>query len=112
MLLFSTLHPHYTIYHLFVKQYLAKKWHFVAIPDFPLDKRGKIEYTTKAEKAPFFLPYGGVMVSTGILRYDKRGGQDNPVKMSTFKIKRQENSCNGCLIDCPSGLSISGAVAL
>ena len=56
--------------------------------------------------------YGGVMVSTGILRYDKRGGQDNPVKMSNLKIKRQQNCCYGCLIDCPSGLSISGAVAL
>ena len=59
-----------------------------------------------------FPVYGGVMVSTGILRYDKRGGQDNPVKMSNLKIKRQQNCCNGCLIDRPSGLSVSGAVAL
>ena len=28
------------------------------------------------------LSHGPVMVSTGVLRYDKRGGQDNPVKMS------------------------------
>ena len=77
----------------------------------PLDKRQKIEYTTMAKKISLLF-YGGVMVSTGILRYDKRGGQDNPVKMSNLKIKRQQNCCNGCLIDCPSGLSISGAVAL
>ncbi len=29
--------------------------------------------------------YGGAKVSTGTLRYDKRGGQDNPVKMSKLK---------------------------
>ena len=76
----------------------------------PLDKRSKIEYTTKDKRFSSLL-FGGVMVSTGILRYDKRGGQDNPVKMSNLKIKRQQNCCYGCLIDCPSGLSISGAVA-
>ena len=78
---------------------------------FPLDKKKKIGYTTKTEVARSPV-HGGVMVSTGILRYDKRGGQDNPVKMSNFKIKRQQNCCNGCLIDRPSGLSVSGAVAL
>ena len=30
--------------------------------------------------------YGAVRVSTGILRYDKRGGLDNPVIMSTLKL--------------------------
>ena len=33
-----------------------------------------------------FPVYGGVMVSTGILRYDKRGGQDNPDKMSNLNL--------------------------
>ena len=30
--------------------------------------------------------YGAAMVSTGVLRHDKRGGQDNPVKLSNLKI--------------------------
>ncbi len=30
--------------------------------------------------------HGAVRVSTGILRYDKRGGLDNPVIMSNLKI--------------------------
>ena len=32
------------------------------------------------------ITYGPVRVSTGILRYDKRGGLDNPVIMSNLKI--------------------------
>ena len=41
-----------------------------------------------------YLPkksYGAVRVSTGILRYDKRGGLDNPVIMSTFKLNDNNN---------------------
>ena len=34
--------------------------------------------------------YGAAMVSTGIRRYDKRGGLDNPVIMSNLKNKRQQ----------------------
>ena len=34
--------------------------------------------------------YGAAMVSTGVLRYDKRGGPDNPVIMSNLKNKRQQ----------------------
>ena len=30
--------------------------------------------------------YGAAKVSTGVLRYDKRGGQDNPVKLSNLKL--------------------------
>ena len=33
--------------------------------------------------------YGAAMVSTGVLRYDKRSGPDNPVKMSNLNNKRQ-----------------------
>ncbi len=29
--------------------------------------------------------YGGAKVSTGTVRYNKRSGQDNPVKMSKLK---------------------------
>ena len=38
----------------------------------------------------FYDFYGAVKVSTGVLRYDKRGGQDNPVKLSNLKNKRQQ----------------------
>ena len=34
--------------------------------------------------------YGAAMVSTGVLRYDKRGGPDNPVILSKLKNKRQQ----------------------
>ena len=34
---------------------------------------------------------GPVRVSTGILRYDKRGGLDNPVIMSTLKLNDNNN---------------------
>lgn len=37
--------------------------------------------------------YGAVMVSTGILRYDKRSGQEDPVKPSDLNNKRQQQSC-------------------
>ena len=46
-----------------------------------LDKRMKKGYT---DKVPFRV-YGGVMVSTGILRYDKRGGLGKPVKSPPLK---------------------------
>ena len=39
------------------------------------------------------------MVSTGILRHDKRGGQDNPVKMSNLNNKRQQYCCS-CSVSC------------
>ena len=42
---------------------------------------------------------GAVRVSTGILRYDKRGGPDNPVKMSNLKNKRQQFCCS-CSVSC------------
>ena len=38
------------------------------------------------------------MVSTGILRHDKRGGLSNPVNCSTLNNKRQQFCCYGCLI--------------
>jgi uncharacterized membrane protein len=41
--------------------------------------------TRRAEYDRMYLIYGSAMASTGILRYDKRVGQDNPVKMSKFK---------------------------
>ena len=47
-----------------------------------LDFFGEIVYNINS--------YGAAKVSTGILRYDKRGGQDNPVKMSNLKNKRQQ----------------------
>ena len=31
------------------------------------------------------FPYGSAMVSTGVLRYDKRSAPDNRVKMSKLK---------------------------
>ena len=52
---------------------------------------------------PQILKYGAVRVSTGILRYDKRGGQDNPVKMSNLKNKRQQNCCS-CSVSCDAAL--------
>ncbi len=44
------------------------------------------------------------MVSTGVLRYDKRGGQDNPVKLSNLNNKRQQSSCS-CSVSCDAALS-------
>ena len=38
------------------------------------------------------------MVSTGILRHDKRGGLGNPVNCPNLKNKRQQYCCYGCLI--------------
>jgi len=40
---------------------------------------------------------GGAMVSTGILRQDKRGEPGNLVNCLTLKNKRQLSSCYGCL---------------
>ena len=53
-----------------------------------------------------YLPksYGAVRVSTGILRYDKRGGPDNPVKMSNLKNKRQQYCCS-CSVSCDAAKS-------
>ena len=54
-----------------------------------------------------YLPifsYGAVRVSTGILRYDKRGGPDNPVKMSNLKNKRQQFCCS-CSVSCDAAKS-------
>ena len=48
--------------------------------------------------------HGAVRVSTGILRYDKRGGPDNPVIMSTFKNKRQQYCCS-CSVSCDAAKS-------
>ena len=49
------------------------------IPTFlVLDKYAVLGYNT-------LLTHGPVMVSTGVLRYDKRGGPDNPDKLSDFK---------------------------
>ena len=45
---------------------------------------------------PYF--YGGVPVSTGIMKCDKRVRPGNPVNCPTFKIKRQQYCCSGCLI--------------
>ena len=38
------------------------------------------------------------MVSTGILRYDKRVEPGNLINCPNLKNKRQQYSCNGCLI--------------
>ena len=52
---------------------------------YTLDNRRFLMYNIITHK-----PFGPVRVSTGILRYDKRGGQDNPVKMSNLNNKRQQ----------------------
>ena len=53
--------------------------------------------------AKMHLSYGAAMVSTGILRHDKRGGQDNPVKMSNLNNKRQQYCCS-CSVSCDAAL--------
>ncbi len=53
---------------------------------FAIDKNKKTVYNIFTKKS-----YGAVRVSTGILRYDKRGGLDNPVIMSTFKLNDNNN---------------------
>ena len=47
--------------------------------------------------------HGDAMVSTGVLRYDKRGGLGNPVKLSNLKNKRQQNCCS-CSVSCDAAL--------
>ena len=42
------------------------------------------------------------MVSTGILKYDKRGEPGNLVNCLNFKNKRQQYCCYGCLSFTPS----------
>ena len=52
---------------------------------FPLDKANAIIYNYVTVGF-----HGAVRVSTGILRHDKRGGPDKPVKLSNLKNKRQQ----------------------
>ena len=49
-----------------------------------IDKRSKIGYTNIAASVAR-ASNGTAKVSTGAVRYDKRSGQDNPVKMSKLK---------------------------
>ena len=51
-----------------------------------------------------YKSHGLVRVSTGILRYDKRGGLDNPVIMSNLKNKRQQ-FCSSCSVSCDAAKS-------
>ena len=53
---------------------------------YTIDNEDKIVYNVSTNKS-----YGAVRVSAGILRYDKRGGLDNPVIMSTFKLNDNNN---------------------
>ena len=42
--------------------------------------------TKPSLRAIILPPYGSVKASTGILKYDKRGGPSNPVKRFTLKL--------------------------
>ena len=66
-----------------------------------LDKRRKKLYNTICTQMHL---YGAAKVSTGVLRYDKRGGQDNPVKMSNLNNKRQQYCCS-CSVSCDAALT-------
>ena len=44
------------------------------------------------------------MVSTGVMKYDKRSAPDNRVKMSNLKNKRQQQSCS-CSVSCDAALT-------
>ena len=57
----------------------------------------------------YLKSYGAVRVSTGILRYDKRGGLDNPVIMSKLKNKRQQYCCS-CSVSCDAAKSAARTV--
>ena len=46
-------------------------------------KKCKISYTV----TDLYLLYGAAMVSTGVVKYDKRSAPDNRVKMSKLKQK-------------------------
>ena len=46
-----------------------------------VDKQQVFGYNSTTD----FCPYGDVKVSTGMLRYDKRGGLSNPVTMLKLK---------------------------
>ena len=48
--------------------------------------------------------YGAAMVSTGVLRHDKRGGPNNPVKLFNLKNKRQQHCCS-CSVSCDAAIS-------
>ena len=56
-----------------------------------VDIQGKKRYNISTEEN------GGAMVSTGILRYDKRGEPGNLVNCPNLKNKRQQYCCYGCL---------------
>ena len=58
-------------------------------------------FSSEVQLQPF--PHGGAKVSTGVLRYDKRGGLGNPVKLSNLKNKRQQNCCS-CSVSCDAAL--------
>ena len=66
---------------------------------YTIDNGSKIVYNVSTKKS-----YGAVRVSTGILRYDKRGGLDNPVIMSKLKNKRQQHCCS-CSVSCDAAIS-------
>ncbi len=59
---------------------------------FALDNSEGFGYN-REERGHSFLRSGAVMVSTGTLRYDKRSGQEDPVKPSDLNNKRQQQSC-------------------
>ena len=52
----------------------------------PTERIGGTEQQNRPSKGRPHLFSGGAMVSTGTVRYDKRSGPDNPVKMSTLKL--------------------------
>ena len=59
---------------------------FPFLPFFAIDKEIKKVYNIlHGENLAREFPYGAAMVSTGVLKYDKRSAQDNRVKMSKLK---------------------------
>ena len=77
----------------------------VVLTLFAIDILVRIRYNNTT---PIFS-YGLVRVSTGISRYDKRGGLDNPVIMSKLKNKRQQFCCS-CSVSCDAAISAARTV--
>ena len=101
MLSFSQQTRTFLLFSITVRQLRNLRNYFVSSPLYHLDKLLKKLYNTICTS---MRSYGAAKVSTGVLRYDKRGGQDNPVKMSNLNNKRQQYCCS-CSVSCDAALT-------
>ena len=70
-----------------LQYYYITREGFLYFRSFSIDKQIKKVYNIQHGHGlcPILSTYGAAMVSTGVLKYDKRSAQDNRVKMSKLK---------------------------